>query len=163
MQAHFEELERQRRTLPARLAAAQAARPKVIDVSDGTPRKLELGGVAPELLLDNVTDRLRDEGGDVRFTGKGDRAMVCKLLTRFEWTIHTGMTRGVNLAEAAHGGLAIDPEQYRPGLAEWLANQLRTAAKFWRSPQPILGDPLLSGGPSQEVQLEPVSLARVDV
>ena len=161
MLAHFEEVERQGRTLPARLAAAQAARPKVIDVSDNTPRKLELGG-APELLLDSVTDRLRDEGGDVRFTGTGDRAMVCDLLTRFEWTIHTGMTRGVNLAGAAHGGLAIDPEEYRPGLAAKLANQLRTAAQSWRSPQPILGDgeidSLLNGssGPLQEVQLGPV-------
>ena len=111
--AHFEEVERQGRTLPARLAAAQAARPKVIDVSDGTPRKLELGGVAPDLLLDKVTDRLRDEDGDVRFTGTGDRAMVCELLTKFEWTIHTSMSMGVNLTESARRVLA------RPATGCW--------------------------------------------
>ncbi|EOD20386.1 hypothetical protein EMIHUDRAFT_242059 [Emiliania huxleyi CCMP1516] len=112
--AHFEEAERQGRTLPARLAAAQAARRKVIEVSDdGTPKKLEHGGVAPDLrgvapdlLLDDVTDKLRDEGGDVRFTGTGDRAMVCELLTKFEWTIHTSLSMGVNLTESARRVLA---------------------------------------------------------
>ena len=108
--------------LPARIARAQMARPKVIDISDGEIRPRVISE-PPEVLLNTAINAIEH----ATFVGKGDQPMVQQMLAELEWTMKTAMDEA-ELAHKAHE-LSIDPKllsraaQHIPGLSR-LSNRL---------------------------------------
>ena len=91
---------------PARLAAAQAARPKVLDITGDTPivRTVE---DAPEVLLDATIDAI----DAAHFTGKADRPLVEAMAAELEWVIKGSMDAVSMQRDAA--ARSVDPRVLR--------------------------------------------------
>ena len=67
--------------------SAEAARPKVIDITNGGVAEPRLIEEDPMALL----DRTMDELGKARFTFPSDKTMAEEMMTSFETTIHGAM------------------------------------------------------------------------
>jgi len=91
--SHCAKAERERQ-LPERYARAQASRAKVVNLSNGQI-KVEDVVDAPTALLEQALADL----DTAAFTGKGDLPMVKEQLMNFEWTMHTALKRGKDLAQ----------------------------------------------------------------
>ena len=92
--------------LPVRLADAQAARPKVLDITGDTPivRTVE---DAPEVLLDATIDAI----DAAHFTGKADRPLVEAMAAELEWVIKGSMDAVSMQRDAA--ARSVDPRVLR--------------------------------------------------
>ena len=103
--AHLNVAEKQG-ALPARLADAQAARPKVLDISGDTPivRTVE---DAPEVLLDTTIDAI----DAAHFSGKADRPLVEAMAAELEWVIKGSMDAVAMQRNAA--ARSVDPRVLR--------------------------------------------------
>ena len=94
--AHLGQVERQARErsapLPERYVRAQARLRKLIDISDGRARSVEVSE-EPAKLLEQTFTAIEH----ATFVGKGDQRFVQGLLADFEWVVKTTMKQ-----EAAH-------------------------------------------------------------
>ena len=75
----------------------RSPRPKLIDISGSVPRAWEANRVSPTAVLFETSRRLHFAS----FTGKGDRAIVERMLAEFEYVIALALEqRSANVAAA---------------------------------------------------------------
>lgn len=132
-----------------RFARAEAARPKVIDITDG-------GRAAPRVITEDplaLLERTMDELGRARFTFPSDKAMAEEMMAGFEWTIKSAMEQA-ELAQHADL-LTVDPAVERRTL---LRSRLRPPASSRRGSRIMMGE-VGGTGDRAEVDLAAVELA----
>ena len=125
VQAHFASAAAGGSPLPERLQRADEARPKIVEIDGGESRPVEVGG-SPRRVLREAS-RAIDEA---RFTGKGDREKVKRMLAEVEWVIK--VTFEQLLEVVSEGELEPDPAALGDGGArrEWWWRRLW---RWWRA------------------------------
>ena len=101
--AHLAKAKASGRGLIEQYQRAEAARPKVIDITNGGVAEPRLIEEDPMALL----DRTMDELGKARFTFPSDKTMAVEMMQQFEWTIKTAMEEAELALNAAE--LTVDP------------------------------------------------------
>ena len=101
--AHLAKAKGSGRGLVEQYQRAEAARPKVIDITNGGVAEPRLIEEDPMALL----DRTMDELGKARFTFPSDKTMAVEMMQKFEWTIKTAMEEAELALNAAE--LTVDP------------------------------------------------------
>jgi hypothetical protein len=86
--------------LPERLKHANASRAKVIDISDGKVRTIDVEE-SPVAVLKQTSDDLEI----AKFVGKGEAETVKQLLAKVEWSMHMAMEQAT--ADHVKSGLTI--------------------------------------------------------
>ncbi len=86
--------------LPERLVRANASRAKVVDISDGQVRTVDVEE-SPDALLKQTSDDLEI----AKFVGKGEAETVKQLLAKVEWSMHMAMEQAT--ADHVRRGLTI--------------------------------------------------------
>ena len=86
--------------LPERLARANACRAKVIDISDGQVRTVDVEE-SPVAVLKQTSDDLEI----AKFVGKGEAETVKQLLAELEWSMHMAMEQAT--ADHVKSGLTV--------------------------------------------------------
>ena len=101
--AHLAKAKASEKGLLERFERAEAARPKVIDITGDAPEERRFTDVDPLELL----DRTMRELSVARFTFPSDKAMAEEMMAGFEWTIKSAMEQA-ELAQHADL-LTVDP------------------------------------------------------
>ena len=97
--------------LPERLARANACRAKVIDISDGQVRTVDVEE-SPVAVLKQTSDDLEI----AKFVGKGEAETVKQLLAKVEWSMHMAMEQAT--ADHVKSGLTIARVR-KPWASSW--------------------------------------------
>jgi hypothetical protein len=87
--------------LPERLVRANTSRAKVVDISDGQVRTVDVGEESPVALLKQTSDDIEI----AKFVGKGEAETVKQLLAKVEWSMHMAMEQAT--ADHVKSGLTI--------------------------------------------------------
>jgi len=105
--------------LPERFALAQATRPKVLNISNGTCEAREVTASPIELLRRTV-----EAISKAKFTGKGDKPVVQQMMSEFEWLIKTA----VESAQVDPLEVTLDPRIHNPPFAAGLSSRWSNGA-----------------------------------
>ena len=128
--AHVKVAERQAlekgRELPERFRLAQAARPKVTDISNGMS-VVQVMTESPEELLSTIGVRIDKS----KFTGAADKPTVKQMAQEFEWDIYCA----VRSAQVDALKMALAPGQRKQGLQR-LSRQMTVRLRAPAKPQP---------------------------
>ena len=87
--------------LPERLVRANASRAKVLDISDGQVRTVDVGEESPVALLEKTSYDIEI----AKFVGKGEAETVKQLLAKLEWSMHMAMEQAT--ADHVKSGLTV--------------------------------------------------------
>ena len=87
--------------LPERFVRASASRAKVLDISDGQVRTVDVGEESPVALLEKTSYDIEI----AKFVGKGEAETVKQLLAELEWSMHMAMEQAT--ADHVKSGLTV--------------------------------------------------------
>ena len=97
-------------SLPPSFALAQQSRPKLIDITGGETRTVEVAA-DPARVLRETMDAL----GRARFTFDSDRAMAEEMMNEFEWIIKMASEQALATvgAKSRFFSMSVDPKVLR--------------------------------------------------